>query len=251
MPSPFPGMNPYLEKPDVWQDFHDRMIPAISDALSPQVRPNYIVKIEEQLFIHEPGTNELILVGRGDVSVAQRRPTTRNGGTAVAAKSPARVRIPSVQFEKHLFLEIHDRKNRELVAVLEMLSPANKKEGPDREQYLAKRGKLLRGNVHFIEIDLLRAWPRMPMEPRLACDYCVMVSRVEDRPEASFWPIKLRERLPKLPVPLRDPSPDAHIDLQAILHGVYDRAGYEDYLYEEAPVPRLGRGDAAWAKALL
>ena len=54
MPSPFPGMNPYLEQEDVWQDFHDRMLPAISDALTPQVRPGYIVKIEEHIFIHEP-----------------------------------------------------------------------------------------------------------------------------------------------------------------------------------------------------
>ena len=120
----------------------------------------------------------------------------------MAETAPARIRIPFVQFEKHLFLEIRDRKNRELVTVVELLSPTNKKTGPDREQYLAKRGKLLRGNVHLIEIDLLRGWPRMPMEPEMACDYCIMVSRVEDRPEASFWPLKLRDRLPPVPVPL-------------------------------------------------
>ena len=91
----------------------------------------------------------------------------------------------------------------------------------------------------------------MPMEPEFACDYCIMVSRVEDRPEANFWPLKLRDQLPKLPVPLRTPSPDVSIDLQEILHGVYDRAGYADYLYEEAPVTRLSRKDASWARSLL
>ena len=169
----------------------------------------------------------------------------------MAETAPARIRIPSVQFEKHLFLEIRDRKNRELVTVVELLSPTNKKTGPDREQYLAKRGKLLRSSVHFIEIDLLRGWPRMPMEPEMACDYCIMVSRVEDRPEASFWPLKLRDPLPPVPVPLRKPSADACIDLQQILHGVYNRAGYADYLYEGDPVPRLRRQDASWAKSLL
>src|SRR5262249_47017735 len=140
---------------------------------------------------------------------------------------------------------------RELVTVIELLSPANKKTGPDREQYLAKRGNLLHGSVHLVEIDLLRGWQRMPMEPEFTCDYCIMVSRVEDRPEASFWPLKLRQPLSKVPVPLRAPSPDAHIDLQEILHGVYDRAGYEDYLYEGTPVPRLSRKDSNWAKSLL
>jgi len=252
MPSPFPGMNPYLEQEDIWQDFHDSMIPAIRDTLTPQVRPGYIVKIEQHIFIHEPEANELVLAGHGDVTLAHHRTSrTKTGGTALVDTAPARIRIPSVQFEKHLFLEIRDRKNRELVTVLELLSPTNKKKGPDREQYLAKRSKLLRGNVHFIEIDLLRGWPRMPMEPEIACDYCIMVSRVEDRPDASLWPLKLRDRLPPVPVPLRDPSPDASIDLQQILDGVYDRAGYADYLYEGAPVPRLPRKDVAWAKSVL
>lgn len=252
MPSPFPGMNLYLEQEDVWLDFHDSMLPAIRDAVTPQVRPDYIVKIEQQVFIHEPDANELIFLGKGDVRLSQgRHARTRSGGAATATAAPTRIRIPSVQFEQHLFLEIRDRKNRELVTVLEMLSPANKKSGPDREQYLAKRGKLLRGNVHFIEIDLLRGWPRMPMEPEIACDYCILVSRVEERPEASLWPLKLRDRLPKLPIPLRAPRPDANVDLQQILNDVYDRAGYADYLYEDLPVPRLSRRDASWAKSLL
>jgi len=244
-------MNPYLEQEDLWQDFHDSMIPAIRDAVAPQVRPEYIVKIEQQIFIHEPDANELIFFGKGDVGLTRRQVRIRTGSTALAMTAPARIRIPSIEFEKHPFLEIRDRKNRELVTVLELLSPTNKKNGPDREQYLAKRGKLLRGNVHFIEIDLLRGWPRMPMEPESACDYCIMVSRAEERPEASFWPLKLRDRLPNLPVPLRDPSPDAHIDLQEILHGVYDRAGYADHVYEGTPTPRLSRKDASWARSLL
>ena len=127
MPSPFPGMNPYLEESDVWQDFRDRYVPALADALGALVRPNFIVKIEEHLFIHEPPAEHRLLIGRADVSLA--RPQDRaesNGGTATIS-SPVIARIPTVDFEKHLFLELRDRKNRELVTVVEMLSPTNKK----------------------------------------------------------------------------------------------------------------------------
>ncbi len=186
-------------------------------------------------------------MGQGDVSLHRPRKAERKATAgAVALAAPARIHLPSVQFEKYLFLEVRDRKSRELVAVLELLSPTNKRNGPDREQYLGKRGNLLHSTAHFIEIDLLRGWPRMPMEPAFRCDYCLMVSRLEERPEASFWPLQLRDRLPKIPIPLRAPSADACIELQEILHGVYDRAGYGDYLYEEAPKPRLSRKDTAW-----
>jgi Protein of unknown function (DUF4058) len=43
MPSPFPGMNPYLEHADVWQDFHQSFIPLLRRLLAEQVRPKYLV----------------------------------------------------------------------------------------------------------------------------------------------------------------------------------------------------------------
>jgi hypothetical protein len=153
--------------------------------------------------------------------------------------------------ETQTYLEIRDRKDRDLIAVLELLSPTNKKPGPDREQYLAKRGNVLRCAAHFVEIDLLRGWPKMPNEKAPACDYCVMVSRVEQRPEAEYWPISLRERLPLIPIPLRGPLGDARLDLQELLHLIYDRAYYKDHIYEGTPSPPLNPEDAAWALSLL
>ena len=72
MPSPFPGMNPYLEQEDVWQDFHQSFIPLVRETLSEQVRPAYVVKVEEQLFIHELPPEGRRLLGRADVAVADR-----------------------------------------------------------------------------------------------------------------------------------------------------------------------------------
>ncbi len=142
MPSPFPGMNPYLEQDRVWNDFHGSFMPAARAAVAAQVRPHFIAKINEHLF----------------------------------------VRLPAVDRERLSFLEIRDRDGWQLVTVIELLSPTNKYSGPDREQYLARRRDLLASAVHFVEIDLLRGGPRMPMEDLPECDYCVLVSRVETRP---------------------------------------------------------------------
>lgn len=211
MPFPFPGMNPYLEQDDAWHDFHEKFLPAFAERLVPQVRPHYIVKLDEHVYVHElpPEPRRLI--------------------------------------ERVAFLEIRARRNRELVTVVELLSPANKRSGGDREQYLAKREALLGGRVHLVEIDLLRGGRLLPSEGRPECDYSVLVSRADARPAAGFWPIRLRERLPVIPVPLRSPGEEARIDLQEILDSVYDASGYEDYIYDGAPDPPLSAADAAWA----
>jgi hypothetical protein len=253
MPSPFPGMNPYLEQDDVWQDFHDAMIPAIRDVLSPQVSPHFIVKIEEHLYIHEPEAKQRFRVGSADVGLI--RPPGNglahdDGGVATLA-APAHIVLPQVEMETQTFLEIRDRKDRELITVIELLSPTNKKPGPDREQYLAKRGNVLRSAAHFVEIDLLRGWPKMPGENAPISDYSVMVSLVEERPRAAYWPIALNDPLPPIPIPLRKPVPVARLDLQDVLHFVYDRAYYKDYIYEGSPTPALGPDNLAWARSVI
>src|SRR5437016_2641075 len=123
--------------------------------------------------------------------------------------------------------------------------------GPDREQYLAKARLLQQRWVHFVEIDLLRGGPRMPWLDMPACDYCVVVSRAERRPKAGVWPIRLRERLPVIPVPLRQGEADARLDLQEVLHRVYDAAGYRYYVYADPPTPALSPDDAAWAQQFM
>src|SRR5947209_3110441 len=119
MPSPFPGMNPYLEREYTWKDFHDTFLLFARGSLVSQVRPNYIVKIGEYLFIHEPPAEQRFLMGHGDVTLASPGGGTRQTAVATAAAaSPDRIRIPSVDMEEHLFLEIRDRENLEIVTVL-------------------------------------------------------------------------------------------------------------------------------------
>jgi hypothetical protein len=255
MPSPFPGMNPYLEQEDVWHDFHERFIPLVATLLGGQLRPRYIVKIDEHVFVHELLAESRRLVGRADVSVVHASSEVPHELVAATAtgllEAPARVRLPAIDRERLSFVEIRDRRDRELIAVLELLSPSNKYLGPDREQYLAKRLEILNGSAHLVEIDLLRGGPPLPAGGRPECSYSVLVSRFERRPDAAFWPIALRERLPVIPVPVRAPDSDARLDLQAVIDRVYDDAGYGDYIYEGTPRPRLEGDDADWARQLL
>lgn len=251
MPSPFPGMNPYLEQDDIWHDFHERLLPHLAEVIGAQLAAHYIVKIDEHVYIHEPPAEQRTFLGRGDVLVASRRPLPQQDtATAiVSANAPAQVVLPPLDVEGLSFLEIRDRRDRRLITVIVVLSPANKYSGPDREQYLGKRGCLLASSAHVVEIDLLRGGPRMPFATALpGCAYYVLVSRMEKRPQADFWPIQVRDRLPLIPIPLRQPDPDATLDLQAALHHVYDAARYANYFYEGTPQPALGPEDASWAQ---
>ena len=254
MPSPFPGMNPYLEQPSIWEDFHARLMTYIGEALAPQVRPDFLVKIEERVFIHEPSSPERgRFLGKPDISILGSRQEDAVATTEAISVGLAAIiaTIPDVDIEKHLFIEIRDRSNRELVTMIEVLSPSNKRHGPDREQYLMKRTVLLCSPVSIVEIDLLRGGPRLPMDGVPQCDYCAMVSRKAQRPNIEVWPIKLRDPLPTLPIPLRGGFPDAKVDMQALLNRVYDAAGYEDYIYETPPEPPLADDETTWAQSIL
>ena len=247
MPSPFPGMNPYLEQETVWHDFHERFCPAAAEFLTAQIRPHFIAKIDEHVYIHELPEDLRRFIGRGDVAVARPRPHVETA-SAATLEAPTRVQLPAVDIERLSFLEIRDRQTWRIVTIIELLSPSNKQSGPDREQYVAKRCELLRSAVHFVELDLLRGGPRMPMEDLPECDYYALVGRIEERPGAGLWPFGLHDPLPVIPIPLVAPHPDARLDLKQVLDRVYDAAGYEDYIYDGEPRPPLDRKDANWAR---
>ncbi len=252
MPSPFPGMNPYIERASVWHDFHESFLPQLREVLTAQIVPRYFVRIDEHMYIHTVPSGQRQSIGRGDILI----PALAERGTAAVATSPtivapAEVGLPEFDTESFSYLEVRDRDNNELVTVVELLSPTNKYAGPDREQYLAKARRLQQRWVHFVEIDLLRGGPRMPWLDMPKCDYCVVVSRFATRPRAGIWPIRLRDRLPVIPIPLRHGDADAQVDLQEVLHHVYDAAGYAYHIYSGPPEPALSPADAAWAAQTL
>jgi hypothetical protein len=254
MPSPFPGMNPWLEQPDVWHDFHQAFLAAARTALAEQIRPAYIAKIDENVYIHELSADQSYLLGRPDVGVFQNAAPPRIvPSQANTASTPIAISklLPATERLCESFIEIRDRESRDLITVIELLSPTNKTPGPDRDLYLAKRRLLTTSNVHFVELDLLRGGLRMPVEQLPECDYLVMVSRSHERPHVGLWPTNLHTPLPRIPVPLKPEHTDAVLDLQQLLHTTFDSAGYSDYIYQGSPRPPLDHERTAWASTWL
>jgi Protein of unknown function (DUF4058) len=129
----------------------------------------------------------------------------------------------------------------------------NKRRGKGREEYLEKRRTFLQSPVHFIEIDLLRSYPRMPFDdPLPAADYTVMVCKAGERPRSSVWPISVRQPLPTIPIPLLAPDPPVPLDLGQALRTAYERVRYDLRVdYRKPPAPPLLPAYAAWAAVLL
>ena len=223
MPSPFPGMNPHLEHESEFHGFHQRLIVEISNALVPQVRPKYIADTDVNVYIHELGGEER-LAGRPDVHVADTGRAPSRAIVSGTAGSPIRAvpsaLPPAVDVVEVPFVKIMDRQNRHVVTVIEVLSRTNKLNRDDRAAYLARRNELRRTDAHFVEIDLLRAAEPMPLTNQPDADYRVVLSRAEQRPEVLLWPIRLKDPLPRIPIPLRAPDADAWLDVQDVLYRV-------------------------------
>jgi hypothetical protein len=160
-------------------------------------------------------------------------------------------REPIPEEHREAFLVIRGREGHEVVTVLEILSPANKRSSSDgRAEYLAKREAILRSQTDLVELDLLRGGERLPvLGPAPPGDFYAIVSRAPRRPRAEIYAWTLRDALPRIPVPLRGDDPDVAIDLPTIFATLYERARYDLTLdYEAVLAPSLAEGDAAWAR---
>src|SRR5262249_15239633 len=161
--------------------------------------------------VHELPPEPRRLMGRADLSVAALPSATEGRLGGAILESPAQIELAAQDVERVPFLEVRDRHGGGVITLLGLLSPSNKRPGGDGDQSLTKRERLRAGGAHLVEIDLLRGGRTMPAVNRPECTYSVMVSRAEERPRAGFWPIRLRERLPEVPIPLRLPDGDARV----------------------------------------
>ncbi|MBI3361614.1 MAG: DUF4058 family protein [Chloroflexi bacterium] len=250
MPSPFPGMDPFLEDPAGWPDVHARVITAMSDYLLPRLLPNFYVRIQERVYISSPDDE-----GREALAPDLFVTTGRPAQPVLAASATI---SESVLVETLLdpdihdrYLEIYDARSREVVTAIELMSPANKVVGADgREAFIAKRRAIRAAGAHWIEIDLLRAgWRHEDLAGR--SDYCALLARAGGHSPRQVWFCDVRDRLPTIAVPLRPPFEDVPLELQAVLDDAYSRAHYDDTTDYTTPIPppRLRPADAAWAEA--
>lgn len=258
MPSPLPGMDPYIEQPIVWGDFHSRLASAISASINARVRPRYVARLTPYVTYDHIEISEPTTAIRPDVGVWQTQPSAADSAAlAPVAVTPAPVesRVLLEVTEEIFSIEIRSVADMVLVTAIEILSPVNKRRGHDAyHDYLRKRRDLLRSAAHLIEIDLLRAGERPPLEsPVPPAPYYITLARANRRPGVQVWPIQIWDKLPVIPVPLREPDPDAAIDLPAILASVYEDGGYDlliDYR-QPPPAPELPQAEAEWLDRLL
>jgi hypothetical protein len=237
-------MNPYLENPELWSEFHSRMIVAIADALDDCLSRDYRVAVEKRVYLSEVGDS--VLVGIPDVSVtAPVQTTTTTTITTVA--QPLNIEIPIAEEVQERFLEIREGTTGTVITTIELLSPKNKRSGDGRNTYLQKRQKILTSATHLIEIDLLRGGEPFPMIGAPTSDYRILISRSEQRPKAQLYPFNLREQIPTFPIPLRNQEQEPLLQLQPLLHRIYDRARLELAInYNQPCVPKLSKEDEAW-----
>jgi Protein of unknown function (DUF4058) len=253
MLNPFPGMNPYLEHPELWPQVHNRLIVGIADVIADQVAPQYFVSIEQR--IYQSFEDPQSLVGIADVGIKHdfgtgQLPLPTAGSVSTLAK-PQRVQVTMPWEVKERYLEIREVATKELITVLEVLSPTNKRAGEGRSLYESKRIKILTTKTNLIEIDLLRSGQPMPVQGAQQSQYRILVSRASDRPNADLFVFDLQEAIPDFPVPLRGEMPEPIVNLQTILNETY-RRGRLDLLIDYAtdPVPGLTASDRRWMQEL-
>lgn len=250
MPSPFPGMDPFIER-QKWRDFHSTFIPNIKVALTAVVRPRYVVDIEEHVYLaREDG--EFLKKIAPDVAIKQQEGWLEsNDGTVAVESMPTVLTLPTVETVEEIYLTIRSREDDTVVTVIELLSPTNKLDG--RTEYLNKRNAVLHSEANLVEIDLLRGGKRLPTVERLPKgDFYAFITRAERRPKIEVYSWPLERRLPKIPIPLAEGDPDVSLDLQEVFDSTYDRSGYDYALNYRKPVePPLTESQSAWvAKSL-
>lgn len=258
MPSPFPGMDPYLESPVIWPDVHHGLISEIQAALNPVLRPRYVAGVELRVYISDdddPGRQALVLDVRVERSPGQKGARKPKPEQAQAAQEP--VIVPTLMDEEieEAFLKIIHVESKALVTLIEVLSPTNKIRGSrGRASFMSKRHEIMNTKVHWVEIDLLRDGVPSVTDPPLhpPGDYRILVSRSDQRTRTRYWSVQIRQPLPVIRIPLRGKDPEALLDLGAVFRTVYDRAAYDMRVdYRSDPEPPLIGDDAKWVRELL
>jgi hypothetical protein len=264
MPSPFPGMDPYIESQGLWGDFHNALIAEIYRALTDVAPERYFVRYGERSYyvlIESKGEVEHSFVP--DVKITSpkgdKKPQKKSGSAAVAEpvaeREPQTMRAFIEEEYRETFVKVYeaDPKQR-LVTTIEVLSPSNKRSGTKGwKLYQRKRRSALLGGVNLVEIDLLRGGKRPPMlDPWPNSPYTVLVARAFQEQSCKVWSVSFQRRLPVIPVPLAKPDADIPLQLQTMIDSIYERSRYGRAIdYTKRLKPPLRGAEATWVKARL
>jgi len=259
MSNPFPGMNPYLEKPSWWKHVHGRLIFTLEDMINAQLPASFYVAAEERVYLSLEESAYLdIIVNEGENLSS---PLQKSSVAVLATDEPLMILAPTEEVSE-VFLEIRfaDESER-IIAAIEVLSPKNKsRESRGRDAYIAKQKQLKESEIHLIEIDLLRAgaytlaapYEEVTYKHPDAWHYGVCLHRGATGGIYEVWLSTVREKLPKFPIPLTEGFPDIVIDLTEAVSRVYEGTQLGRRIrYNREPLPPLSPEDVLWLDELL
>ena len=248
MPSPFPGMDTYIENPRIFPDFHDAFVSTLREALMQGLPSPYFAALGRRAWVEVSDR----YIGP-DVAVfrSERRPANR-GTTAVAEPEVAEPVVVHVPHDERVepFIEIISGRgpDRRVVTIIELLSPSNKTHGEHgRDLYLRKHRELLWSKTHLLEIDLLRAGvhttavPHPRLERKVSrYDYHACLKRFDNVEDFFIYPILLSRALPTVRFPLLPGDGDVSVNLQTVFDRTWDAGPYSreiDYLTDSIEPP--------------
>jgi hypothetical protein len=268
-------MDPYLEAFDIWPGYHNMLASAISTELNRILPAPYYADIDirpELGVIEEMGTRRWIVP---DVTVVRRagQPFEPGAKNVALLAEPRREVSPSVEVKvrlerfNHAFVEIRDSKQgHKLITLIEILSPSNKRRGPDRKAYARQQREVLASDASLVELDLLRGGRRvlgqMTLEAAIQAltpppPYLILINRAwrrdGDDVDYELFPVSLGGWLPCIPVPLKQDEADVLLDLQFVFNRAYEGGPYLRGAVDYSalpPEPLLEAEDAAWAAEL-
>ncbi|MBI1832417.1 MAG: DUF4058 family protein [Planctomycetes bacterium] len=216
MPSPFPGMDPYLEEEKRWPAFHALTVQALYQMLVPGLMDRYRARVGEREY-----TSEEALF------------------TSVVREN-----------HKESFVEVRQRSDGRLVTLVELISPANKITSEGRKHYLDRRDEVRKMNANVVEIDLVLQGQTVidcAKDASPTWDYAVVVSRWTHPDRYEIYSATLPKRLPRFRVPLASDDRDTVLDLQAAVSRAFDQGDFFKQIdYARDPATRLSDENRKW-----
>lgn len=253
MKSPFPGMDPYLERH--WEDVHTALIGYVRDAIQPQLSEDLIARMEEKVYVEDDSETRL---RRPDVRVVEN-PTPWQpdaGSTSTAVLDEPMLLEPVGDPIRERSVLIYDSAGHRIVTAIEVPSPWNKSPGKAVTKYLEKREKYINSEMNLVEIDLIRTgdWTDM-IGPYIVPERGLTTYRVTvTQPEMSgplHYPISIRAKLPTIKIPLRPQEAPAKLNLQELIDKAYVMGRYNRIDYSKPCAPPLVGPEQAWAEQVL
>jgi hypothetical protein len=255
MKSPFPGMDPFLERH--WQDIHSTFMVYAKQQLNQQLPLQLLARVEESLAVETDDGRFRVIYP--DISVDEQQANAVGllaESAAVAVADPFEVPLP-LQAPPQRRLEIIDSgSGNRIVTVIELLSPVNKTMPAGRAAYRKKQSEYIQGMVNLVEIDLLRVgefvlampedeWPLAHQSP-----YKICIRRVSRPLIAAEIGIQLQDKLPNIAIPLRPQDRDAVLKLQPIIDDCYRDGRYHTIDYRRPLHPPLTAEELIWTESL-